>query len=335
MSKTPTGSPIPRHYLFVLRDGTVVVQWVAHKVQEITTGVFRPYTGVDYGHAVTNEELDWLVAHQHVSHYTPRYVWLLPIARSEGTAAGGTAHRVRAFYIMTVLTAGRFAEVEQVLAGLPGLPETQVRVHDEKVAVYSVASKPFRTLQDAEFVLKALQGAAPETFHGAFVAVFEMALGRQAADDNDLEGALWPGMGQLPQTDTTVTAQKTVVMVGADHPDQKDALARMFSEEMGMSVVRCEAARQAIPLLEDNPPTLAVVDLNLPDSHGWTLIRNVREIRSLANQTFLVLSDNPNDEVFALKVAKVAGFFAYPLDLRALREKVWLVLRDVEVGNAG
>ena len=334
MSSKHNGSPIPRHYLFVLRDGSVVVQWVAQKVQEIHTGTFRPYSPADYSHPITDSDLDQLQAQGHVSHYTSRYIWLLPIDQPKQPGNGGNAHRIRAFYIMTTLPAKHLDAVASVLSHLPGLPETEVRVHDEKVAVNGLESNPFRTLQDAQEVLQALQQAAPGMFRGSFVAVFEMALGRQVADANVASSALWPGVAQLAQTDTTVTAHKTVMMVGNAHPEQKDPLQQMLQDEMGMTVIRCEKARQAIPLLEDNPPTVAIVDLNMPDLHGWAFIRDVREIRSLMDLRFIVLSDNSKDEVFALKVAKVAGFFAYPLNLRILREKLWLLLRDVEVDNS-
>jgi CheY-like chemotaxis protein len=328
MPEKHNASPIPRHYLFTLQDGTVVVQWVAQKVQEIMTGVFRPYTGAEYGQAITNGQLDWLIEQKYVSHYTSRYVWLLPIVSSGAPPSQRGSHRVRAYYIMTTLPAGRFAEVERLLAGIPNLPETAARLHDEKVAVYGNESRLFRTLQDAEQVLLALQQAVPGVFDDALVAVFEVALGRQAADGDELKVALWPGLEDLAKTDTMLTADKRVVIVGSVHPEQKTVLSQLFSDELEMQVVHCQDGKSAIPVLEDNPPTLAVVDLDLPDTHGWTFIRDVREIRSLSDLTILVLSDNPSDEVFTLKVAKVAGFFSYPLNMRAVREKVWLLLRD-------
>jgi len=322
-----------------------VVQWVERRVQDILTGKFHPYKRSDFGHWITDGELEKLRAAGRVEHYTQRYVWMYPLPEA-GRFGGqletlkGSSHRVRAFYITTSMPESQLENVRPILPKLNTAHVLRAKAHDGHVAIYGTDDNPFTSLQDAESVLQELVSVAPDMFYGASVAVYELALGRTARPAADDEPEMNLSLETVLQalSDTHVTAGKHVVIVGEQHQQQKDEIEQMLVEEMEMTVSRCTTAREAVPILEDEQPALLLVDLELPDLHGWAFIRNVREIRSLRDMKIIVVSDNPSDEVFALKVAKVAGFMARPLRMRKLREKIWLALRedteDVEEENA-
>lgn len=341
MTRKFTGSAIPRHDIFVLQDGTSVVQWTDKSVQDILTGQFLPYTRAEFDHWIRDDELTKLQAAGRVEHFTQRHVWLYalperPQPPPTHEASSRASHRIRAFYITTALPQ---SQLENVIAILPSLQlpiVLRVKIHDERVAIYGPDDAPFTNLQDAENVLTLRTQRARQLFQGASVAVYEMALGRGTPrHERETDDAISLDTLILALSDHSITQGQQVVMVVNHNAGESDQIEKMLSEDMRMSVTRYHTARQALPHLEDNPPRLALIDLNLPDIHGWEFIRNLREIRSLQNLHIIVLSSNPVDEVFAVKVARVAAYLPYPINLHKLREKIWLLIRSQQTRTHG
>ncbi|MEO0566039.1 MAG: response regulator, partial [Chloroflexota bacterium] len=200
---------------------------------------------------------------------------------------------------------------------------------NDRVAVFGAEDHSFTSLQDAEAVLSELQDIAPELFNGASIAVFEVSERRTPPDEGTVaEHDISLDTMLRALSDFSVTEGRSIVLVGEQYQAEKSNMENLFAREMHMQVTRCDTAREAIPILEDNLPDLIITDLELPDMHGWTFIQKVREIRSLADLCIFVMSDNPADEVFALKVARVQGFLPRPVNMRKLRQRVWLLIEQ-------
>ena len=76
---THAGIEVPKQYMYVLKDGRMVVDWGEGQVQDVMTGDFLRFREADIGHPMMNKELDILIARGRVSSYDSRHVYLLPL----------------------------------------------------------------------------------------------------------------------------------------------------------------------------------------------------------------------------------------------------------------
>ena len=68
--------PIPRHRVFVLHDGTFVVQWEENLVQVLLSGRYLNYNREQFGNPITNWELNQLRQAGLIAHYDDDFVHL-------------------------------------------------------------------------------------------------------------------------------------------------------------------------------------------------------------------------------------------------------------------
>jgi DNA-binding NarL/FixJ family response regulator len=74
---------------------------------------------------------------------------------------------------------------------------------------------------------------------------------------------------------TEVWKEKKIVIVD-DHPLVRDGLAMRISLQEGLSVCgQASSAEEALTLVSQDPPDLAIVDIALKDSHGIDLIKQL------------------------------------------------------------
>src|SRR5574337_598202 len=76
MSKSRSGSVVPRHFVFIMADGAFVVQLNENRVQDLLTGQFHVLDDRSYGHAITDYELNQLKVAGLVEDFNRNYVWL-------------------------------------------------------------------------------------------------------------------------------------------------------------------------------------------------------------------------------------------------------------------
>jgi hypothetical protein len=76
---THAGIPVLKEYLYVLRDGAMVVDWGDGNVQDLMTGEFIRLKDSDFGRRMTDRELDLLKARGRVAGYDARTVYLMPL----------------------------------------------------------------------------------------------------------------------------------------------------------------------------------------------------------------------------------------------------------------
>lgn len=69
------GTPINRQWVFVLKDGSIVIDWGDGLYQEVHTGDFLRIDESQISHHVTDEELDWLKRIGRVTSFTAQTIW--------------------------------------------------------------------------------------------------------------------------------------------------------------------------------------------------------------------------------------------------------------------
>jgi hypothetical protein len=70
----PTGTPVNRDWVYVLQDGTIVIEWEEGTLQDIQTGDFL-HQGA-FGHPVQDNELERLRLTGRVESFDTRTVYL-------------------------------------------------------------------------------------------------------------------------------------------------------------------------------------------------------------------------------------------------------------------
>lgn len=72
--------PISRQWIFILKDGTPVVEWEDGLVQDLLTGQFVHSAQGDYSHPIRDDELEMLRRAGRVDYFDARqvYIYSLP-----------------------------------------------------------------------------------------------------------------------------------------------------------------------------------------------------------------------------------------------------------------
>lgn len=71
-----TGSPISRQWIYMLTNGSPVIDWGDGKVQDMYSGDFLPFEERDYSHSITDRELDVLRNAGRVASYDTKNVFV-------------------------------------------------------------------------------------------------------------------------------------------------------------------------------------------------------------------------------------------------------------------
>ena len=119
-------------------------------------------------------------------------------------------------------------------------------------------------------------------------------------------------------------SKKKVVIVD-DHPLFRERLAQLINHELDMEVIgEAESAKEAIHLIRDRSPDLAIIDVTLKGSSGLELIKNIKTLS--IGLPILVLS--MHDESLYAERALRAGATGYITKHQAADE-VLLAIRRV------
>ena len=126
-----------------------------------------------------------------------------------------------------------------------------------------------------------------------------------------------------------MSKKKERVVIVDDHPLFRERLSELIDHELDMEVCgEAEDARQAIELIRNTSPDLAIVDITLKGSSGLELIKNIRELPTAV--PVLVLS--MHDESLYAERALRAGAAGY-ITKHESAENVLLAVRRVLAGE--
>jgi CheY-like chemotaxis protein len=97
-----------------------------------------------------------------------------------------------------------------------------------------------------------------------------------------------------------------------------------------MDVHIAEAGWEALQLLEDGHPDIFLMDLELPDIHGWALISKLKEITPLRNLPIIVIAEHSTSDrqSLAFTVANIDLYLVKPVSKARLRQNIWMSLKN-------
>jgi DNA-binding response OmpR family regulator len=120
-------------------------------------------------------------------------------------------------------------------------------------------------------------------------------------------------------------ANETILVVD-DEANIRD-LARLYLEKEGYQVVTAVDGREALNLVKQNPPTLMVLDLMLPEVDGWEVCRQVR-IDSNLPILMLTARTDDIDKIVGLEMG-ADDYLTKPFNPRELVARVRAILRRI------
>lgn len=71
-----SGTPINRQWVYMMNDGSPVIDWGDGKVQDMYSGEFAPFEERNYSHGITDRELDVLKNAGRVDSYDSQNVYV-------------------------------------------------------------------------------------------------------------------------------------------------------------------------------------------------------------------------------------------------------------------
>ncbi len=124
---------------------------------------------------------------------------------------------------------------------------------------------------------------------------------------------------------TSATATRTEIFIVEDDDSFRDT----FCDAMALKGISVEGARsgaEALRVLDGRRPRLIIVDVQLPDVHGFDLIKLLRRSAGLRGVPVVLLSastrySDPRDQAEGLE-AGAAAFLTKPISMERLWEEL-------------
>lgn len=163
-----------RTRVFVLLDGTFVVKWNDHQVQDLLTGQYRHFERRDFGAPITDFELNQLKQVGIIEQFDKDHVWLSPSPeRSRYYQMNAQQKRVRSYYLNTTLPTRQLSDVEAALLRLGMEDDLEARVRDEFIVIWGSLGRGFSDFDEAEETRADLITQMPELFSETVVGFIE------------------------------------------------------------------------------------------------------------------------------------------------------------------
>jgi CheY-like chemotaxis protein len=112
------------------------------------------------------------------------------------------------------------------------------------------------------------------------------------------------------------------VLIVDDHQVVR-RVVRHALQPLALDVIEAEDGHAALALAASYSVDLVLVDTNLPDQDGFSLLQRLKELPHLAAVPMIMLSSSGgNDEEMRAWEAGAAGFLSKPFHTQTLREAV-------------
>lgn len=327
-------TPVPRYFIFTLEDGTWVIQRGVDRVQELLTGKEHTFSSLDISFDIEDMELDLLVAQGIIEQYDDSYIWLYDDIHSEINLATSTLERplgvANYYYVYIDLSSDHIPNIQQQMEHF-GLADRYELVEQRgKIMLLDSHQEPFSLLskvEDAHTLLAPIMlrlGAHSNIQRVRFNAV---DLPRIAPDDEPTS----ENPNLLIQRMKPKIKSRTVVCIDSD--PQTHRLVGQVLQELGVDMVSATQGKDSITLIEDTDPSIIIMELLLPDMHGYEIIAYVRNSPELVHIPIIVVSSlaSEADQMLAYKVAKVKDYIVKPLQPEVIRRHVWRQLNQYHV----
>ncbi len=131
--------------------------------------------------------------------------------------------------------------------------------------------------------------------------------------------SLKPGSAQMTVPANTPSAVPLRAVVVDDDPRCTEILAEMLAE-LGYYSEQIHDGEQAIEVITDTPPDLVTLDVNMPGTDGWEVLRRLKASRATEDIPVVMVTVHPNESKATLLGAN--GFVGKPVEQNVLTRSV-------------
>lgn len=333
MVKVYNGTAVPRYALFASAAGDFVVQLTGSVGHDLLTGDLVPLDDGRSGRPLIDAELEQLRMAGRVEHYNRVYVWLmgLPEPHIYDPHLNGVEppqRGVRMYYLDTHLPASDLEAAHAILEQYKGELIITTEIRESRIVIKGEEWGLFESFETAQFVCEQLKTLSPllENCSIAFSYVDprESALVHEVKlsnSDTDLNLII------ASQTDVSVTRGKQIIAAMQVSDDRMMMLD--LCHELEIEALVTSTGNEALALLEDSYPDLFVMELQLPDMHGWEMLSKLKEFDTLPGFPIIMIANHSSasEQALALSVAKVDVFLVRPVSRARLRQNIWMALK--------
>jgi two-component system, cell cycle response regulator DivK len=119
-----------------------------------------------------------------------------------------------------------------------------------------------------------------------------------------------------------ITDNKATILYVEDNPDNRLLIRRVLESE-GYAVVEAANAKDAFDRIKEAPPSLILMDINMPDVDGYTLTAKLRSLPELNRVPIIALTANvmKGDRERSLE-AGCDGYLQKPVDIDTLTSQI-------------
>jgi CheY-like chemotaxis protein len=300
---------VSRHLVFVLDDGDIVVQRAANVVELLATREQRVFNDFERDHDITDDELQVLQNANFIAGFDDMTVWL-PLDENP--------QEITYFYLDTRLSPPYLGMINNMLQTASLGDQYVAKSRLGRVAIMGVSGEPFSNLPDAAAAQTIIRKALGEHISDMAIASIEInprlddTAPYLARDFKDL----------IRKAPVSGLGDRMVLIVEPDVA-LTTALYTPLSAS-GIDVRIADTGETALEILMDEEPDLTVINLALPDYHGYEIIAKIKKDPLTANTPIIALSDlnSEADVVFALHVAKVDDYIVKPVQASVLRQRI-------------
>jgi len=116
--------------------------------------------------------------------------------------------------------------------------------------------------------------------------------------------------------------KKATILYVEDNPDNRLLIRRVLESE-GYAVVEAANAKDAFARINEAPPSLILMDINMPDIDGYTLTAKLRALPELDQVPIIALTANvmKGDRERSLE-AGCDGYLQKPVDIDTLTSQI-------------
>lgn len=305
----PHGQAVPRHLVFVLDTGEVVIQRGANLVELLETQEQRVFNDFERDHDADDDELRQLQTGGIIVGYDDMTVWLRPPRPTR---------QVKYFFLDTKLPPSYEATINGLLDGAALGHRYTAKARMGRVAIMGRAGEPFGSLPDAEAAFTLIRQALSADIADLSIETVRV---NPTLDESQLKRPA--NFADLIRETPVTTLADALILVVEDEPKLAEQV-RLALETLGVEVRTANTGESALEIMMDEEPDLVIIDLMLPDMHGYEVIAKIRKDPLLTTTPIIVMSSHISeaDVVFALHVAKVDDYMVKPVSPNVLRHRV-------------
>lgn len=128
--------------------------------------------------------------------------------------------------------------------------------------------------------------------------------------------------------DSTVEIPKKKIVVVEDDEDFV-ALVRMILSNSAVDIISASSGARGLEAIRLHQPALVILDLMLPDMHGWEVYMRMRSETETQDTPVIILTSQGtrHDRNFSLQVARVHDYLMKPCLPSQLRQSVASALK--------